>query len=455
MRIHMLKVGTAAVTLALITAGATAVHSNSSTTAVEKAAEADARDAARSLAKGKTDAAVRYAEHAVQLRPQDASYRALLGKAYLAAGRFFSARQAFADTLQLDPSQPGAALNLALVTTATGDFAAAQDVLSTYASAISEADRGLAFALAGNPAAAVEILLPAARALDSTAKTRQNLALAFALAGRWPDARQVALADLSPADADARIVQWAAFARPTAASDQVASLLGVVPIADGGQPAQLALNPSPTRVADAAPVELVAEVPRVETAAVSTPEPEVAAAPAPAPVTIAAPVEAIAAAAIASVNQIVFAERREVVQSLPASPTRLFTPAISTRVRMTRVAAPQLVTPAVATRGDFYVQLGAYDSAAMAKWGWDRARARHAALAGKTPYTMPIGNGLVRVAVGGFARGDADRMCQTIRAKGGACFVRAGAGDRVAGWVRGDVQMASNRGGRVMRLAAR
>lgn len=444
MRNHMLKTGGAAVALALVTIGS-AVHSNSSDTAVTKAAEADARDATRSLAKGKTEAAVGYAEHAVQLRPQDAGYRALLGKAYLAAGRFFSAKQAFADALQLDAGQPGVALNLALATTATGDFAAAQEVLQANAGSISAADRGLAFALAGNPAAAVEILLPAARSTDSDAKTRQNLALAFALAGHWPEARQVALADLSPADVDARMEQWAAFARPTAASDQVASLLNVTPVADSGLPVRLALNASPVQTAAVTPVEPVAE---------EAPAPVVVAAvsePAAAPAAVVAAAETVEAAARPAVSTIVFAERREVVQKLPAA-LRTFTPA----PRLARGGKPAATPVAMtAAKGDFYVQLGAYDSAAMAKWGWDRAKARYASLKGKTPYTMPIGNGLMRVAVGGFARNDAVTMCRSIRAKGGACFVRAAAGDRVASWVNNNVQVAAKSAGRVTRLAAR
>ena len=448
MRNHMLKTGGAAIALALVTVG-TAVHSNSSDTAVTKAAEADARDATRSLAKGKSDAAVRYAEHAVQLRPQDAGYRALLGKAYLAAGRFFSAKQAFADALQLDAGQPGVALNLALATTATGDFAAAQEVLQANAGSISAADRGLAYALAGNPAAAVEILLPAARGTDSDAKTRQNLALAFALAGHWPEARQVALADLSPADVDARIEQWAAFARPTAASDQVASMLGVTPIADSGLPVRLALNAAPVQTAAAAPV--------AEPVAEEAPAPVVVAAvsaPVEAPAAVAAVVaatETVEAAARPAASSVVFAERREVVQKLPVA-LRTFTPAPPVARSGKSAATPVAMT---AAKGDFYVQLGAYDSAAMAKWGWDRAKSRHAALKGKTPYTMPIGNGLTRVAVGGFARNDAVSVCRSIRAKGGACFVRANAGDRVASWVGGNVQVAAKSNGRVMRLASR
>ena len=444
MRNHMLKTGGAAIALALVTIGS-AVHSNSSDTAVTKAAEADARDATRALAKGKAEAAVGYAEHAVQLRPQDAGYRALLGKVYLAAGRFFSAKQAFADALQLDPAQPGAALSLALATTATGDFSAAQEILNANAGSISPADRGLAYALAGNPAAAVEILLPAARGPESDAKTRQNLALAFALAGRWPDARQVALADLSPADADARIEQWAAFARPTAASDQVASLLNVTPVADSGLPVRLALNTaSPVQTAAAAPAAPVAE---------EAPAPVVVAAvsaPVEAPAPVAAPVATVAAAAPA-VSGVVFGERREVVQKLPVAVA-----AVAPAPRVARVAkAPVAPTQVAFAKGDFYVQLGAYDSAAMAKWGWDRAKARHAALKGKTPYTMPIGNGLTRVAVGGFARADAVSVCRSIRAKGGACFVRANAGDRVASWVSGNVQVAAKSAGRVTRLASR
>ncbi len=432
---HFMKAGGAALTLALLSAGV-AVHSNSSTQAIIKAAEGDARDATRALEKGKVDVAVRSAEHAVQLRPQDATYRALLGKAYLAAGRFFSAKQAFADALQLDAGLPGVALNLALATTATGDFAAAQAILQANAGSSAPADRGLAFALAGNPAAAVEILLPAARAADSDAKTRQNLALAFALAGRWPDARQVALTDLSPADVDARIVQWAAFARPAAASDQVAALLGVTPVADSGLPVQLALVSAPGQVAEVAPAEPVADIAQVQAAA------------APAPVV--AVTEVAETAPRPMVGQVVFAERRAVVQPLP--------PQAQSRPAVAAKAAPLARTTAMTTptKGNFMVQLGAYDSADMARWGWNQISKRHAALAGQTPYTMPIGNGLVRVAVGGFARGDADRMCRSIRAKGGICFVRANAGDQVASWARGNVQYASARtSGGNRRAAAR
>lgn len=427
-----LKLGGAALTVALLTA--TAVQSRTAIEATIRQAESDAKAAAAALAKHNPDAAIRLAEHAVALRPQDATYRMLLGKSYLAAGRFVSARQAYADALSLDGGQPGA-LNYALATTATGDFAGAQEILAANAAAIAPADRGLALALAGNPAAGVEILTAAVRLPDASAKIRQNLALAFALAGRWTDARQMALADLSPADADARIVQWAAFSRPAAASDQVASLLGVTAVADDGQPAQLALVSAPTQLAQVAPASAVATAPVV---AAQDWHPDVAlAAVAPAaPVATPAAITTPAVAAASQLGAVTFGDRHEVAQVLPAVSTDVAAPLRAART--TTVVKPMASTP-----GNFYVQLGAYNSVAMAKWGWGKVRAHHAVLAGKTPYTMPIGNGLTRVSVGGLARADANALCRTIRASRGICFVRAGAGDRVASWAPRGTQLAS------------
>lgn len=429
---NFFKAGGAALTLALLTAGATAVQSRSAVEATIKQAEKDAAAAQAALNKRKPQAAVAFAERAVAARPQDATYRALLGKAYLAAGRFFSARQAFADALQLDGGQPGAALNYALATTATGDFAAAQQILQDNAGSIPAVDRGLALALAGNPAGGVEILIAAARSPDVNAKTRQNLALALALAGRWPEARQMALADLSPSDADARIVQWAAFARPAAASDQVASLLGVTPVADHGLPQQLALVSTASVQVAAAPEPQPEAAQQV---AASDWQPDTtAAASADAPVQVAvtefAP-EVAPAAPAPSNGTIQFAERREVVQALPARPA----PA--------RTVAPVRIAATPTAKGNFYVQLGAFRGTDAARIAWTRAKVRHTALAGKSPSTMTAGKGLVRVSVGGFARNDADRLCGAIKSGGGVCFVRANAGDRVANWGAGGNRFAA------------
>ena len=211
------------------------------------------------------------AEAAVGLRPQVASYRMLLGQSYLKAGRFGSAREAFADAMTLEPGNGKAALNLALAEIATGDWAGARKTLDAHTDIIAVSDRGLAMALAGDPAGAVDVLIAATRSPEADAKTRQNLALSLALAGRWRDARSVVAVDVAPGEVDKRILQWAAFARPTSASDQVAALLGVTPVQDPGQPVALALNaPVAPAVAVAkaidafmpkAPVETEAAVP--------------------------------------------------------------------------------------------------------------------------------------------------------------------------------------------------
>ena len=430
------KTGGATLALIALSIGATAVQSHSSAAADLKAADGDARSATAALARHNPDAAIRFAEHAVQLRPQDATYRALLGKAYLAGGRFVSARQAYADALALDAGTPGAALNAALATTATGDFAAAHQILDDNAATIAPADRGLALALAGDPAGGVDVLTNAARGPDVTAKTRQNLALALALAGRWPEARQMALADLSPADADARIVQWAQFARPAAASDQVSSLLGVTPVADDGQPVALALVAAPTAIAAIAPAAPSAPVAVSPTPAAWHPDTPAA--------DTAATVPPIADQAVAATDTaphpsvgIVFAARSEVVQRVPvAAPGAPSAPRAPVRDAVARAA------PNTTVRGSFVVQLGAFRGTDAARTAWSRVRSRHAVLAGKAPSTMPVANGLVRVSVGGFGRSDAVAICQSVRAGGGVCFVRTNLGDRVASWARRGVQVA-------------
>jgi Flp pilus assembly protein TadD len=188
-----------------------------------KAAHRDAEKAARALAT-RDPSAVAYAESAVSQAPRDAGYRMLLGQGYLQAGRFASARDTFADVVDLMPGNGKAALNLALAQIATGDWSAARATLDAHAKDIPAADLGLATALAGNPAGAITILDAAARAPGATAKIRQNLALSYALAGRWDMARIAAAADMSSADLDARMEQWAAFTQPKGAPDQVASL---------------------------------------------------------------------------------------------------------------------------------------------------------------------------------------------------------------------------------------
>lgn len=385
-----------------------------------KAAARKADAAARALARRDTANAVALAEAAVELAPRDAGYRLLLGQSYQQAGRFVSARDSFAEAVQLDPANGKAALNLALAQTATGDWAAARATLATYAAIIPVGDLGLATALAGNPAGAVAILNAAARAPGADAKVRQNLALSYALAGQWNMARVAAAADMSAADLDARLEQWAAFAQPKGAADQVASLLGVTPVADAGRPAALALNgAAPVLPAAAAPVRMAAA---------------------------AAPAEGASPFA-----GVVFAPRKEVVQPLATMLARAEpAPARPMPAPMMRLAAQGMPAARPPERdpatGEWYVQLGAYRNAAVAKTGWTSATRRFAALSDHQPTGTAVAaaqGSLYRLSIGGFSRAQADAMCSRYRARGGACFVRREAGDRMAQWLRSPTQVAS------------
>jgi Flp pilus assembly protein TadD len=374
-----------------------------------KNAADNAEHAGEALAAGDTLKAIGLAEAAVAAMPQNADYRALLGASYLKAGRFTSAHAAYADVLTLAPNNGKAVLNMALAMIAEGQWDEARTLLVANAAAVPASDRGLAIALAGDPAVGIEVLTGAARSPDADAKTRQNLALALALGGRWAEAREVAGVDMTPDAADARMVQWASFAKPVGAADQVSALLGVTPIKDPGQPVALALNA-------AVPVASMAAA---ESAKASVAVAEVA--PVPAPL---------------GAGKVVFGERREVVQAIPAAPARTTVAPGGSRVRA--AAAPR-----GAGKGNWFVQLGAYDSAAVAKDAWGRAQHRFPAFAEQVPTGMAF-KSLYRLSVGGFSRGNANAMCRGYRAKGGSCFVRTGAGDQTASWARpARVQMAA------------
>lgn len=414
-----------------------------------KKGASEAAAARKFLAKRQADKAVQHAEAAVAYDPQNAAHRALLGQAYMLAGRFASAKTALGDSLALDPSNGRVALNYALAQIAQGDWQGARLTLDTHDATIAASDRGLAYALAGDPVKAVAILEPASRAADATAKTRQNYALSLALAGRWQDAKTVAAMDMAPDQVDARIMEWAAFSRPANAYDQVASLLGVRPIEDAGQPAQLALVQSPNVAVAAvetvpAPVDAYmpgapANAEAVATQVSAETGVDVAAA---APAADPAPVVTQIAGTGPSV---VFGPREEVVQAV-ATPVRAVVPA---RVAPVRAAPVRTVAPVrvAYAKGNYFVQLGAYDSAGVARDAWRRAAARVPALNGRTPQGANVttkGGNFYRLSVGGFARNDANALCHTVRATGGNCFVRVQAGDQVASWVRpGGTQMAS------------
>ncbi|RYY40036.1 MAG: SPOR domain-containing protein, partial [Sphingomonadales bacterium] len=410
-----------------------------------KKAASEAGQARKALAKRKAAKAVEHAEAAVANDPQNADYRALLGQAYMLSGRFTSATQALNDALALNPEDGRVALNLALSKIAGGDWAGARSTLETHADHIPAADRGLAMALAGDPVTAVDILMPAARAADANAKTRQNLALSLALAGRWQEARQMASVDVAPDQLDGRIMEWAKFSRPTNAYDQVASLLGVSAVQDAGQPVRLALAQQPgVQLAAVAPAPAVADavdayMPAAPQAAqVEAVEPDVQVAAA-VPTDAEPEVQQVAGTGAS----VVFGPREEIVQSIPA--LLRDTPAqVSAPVRVARATAPAQA----ARSGKYYVQLGAYANAGVARDAWGRQARRVPALASSAPQGAKVSTNagtFYRLSVGGFARNDADSLCRQVRATGGACFVRVAAGDALASWVKPgrDAQLAS------------
>ncbi len=411
-----------------------------------KKAAQEAGAARKAIAKRKAGDAVAHAEAAVANDPQNAEYRALLGQAYLLAGRFASANQALGDALALNPGDGRAALNQVLAKIAGGDWAGARAMLDSHEDTIPAADRGLAFALAGDPVKAIEILGPAARADDATAKTRQNLALALALSGRWSEAKQVASVDVAPDQINARMMQWLSFARPVNAYDQVAALLNVTPVQDAGQPVRLALAQQNVMLA-AATVQPVQIAPAPE--AVDTYMPGVPANAEAVAVEAGVATTAVAAAApavavteanpVAGTNAgVVFGPRAEVVQTVPVAAVRAPAAKVSVSAKAPRLIEKSAVA-AKPARGNFYVQLGAYVNPAVARDAWNRMDDRVAALAGQTPYGAKVstkaGN-FYRLSVGGYDRSGANALCQQIKSSGQTCFVRAGAGDATAAWVK-------------------
>lgn len=409
----------------------------------QKAAAKNAGKATKALSSKKWDKAVRFAEEAVAIDGNDAGYRQLLGNAYLRAGRFQSAAQTFADVLVLQPENGSAALNGALAQIALGKWAEARTLLDTHETTIPAADRGLALALAGDPTRAVDVLTTATRTPQADAKTRQNLALALALAGRWQESRVLIGLDMTPVEADQRIVQWATFAQPTQAYDQVASLLGVKPASDPGQPVAIALNGT-TSVSQPQSAAIDTFMPGQPSMADDTPVQEVAAVPAPAPTITPTP-----ATSQTMVERYAAAQEVRVPMADAAPVETPMLMAAGGDYKRRAAAKPSIkreTFAAAAAKGKWYVQLGAFDNAAVARDGWARALRRLPDIGGYQPAGMTAsvkGNQYYRLSVGGFARADAMALCRSYRVKGGTCFVRAQAGDQLAAWHKRGVEMAS------------
>jgi Flp pilus assembly protein TadD len=412
-------------------------------------------------------AAVNLAERAVENTPSDAGFRALLGNAYFAAGRFASAEAAYLDSLTLFENQPQTVLKLALVQIAQGKNGQAIGLLDAARSVLSASDYGLAIALAGRPDAAVIVLNEAARKSGADGQVRQNLALAYALSGDWTMARVVAAQDVPPDQLDSRIQQWMAMATPGSPSDQVAALTGVTPSADPGQPQRLALRGVPVNealaqlVAPQAQPEvefrpMLAEIPATAPIAYPEPQPGVQMAAA-APVVYYEPAVAEAVQELiqpAPLTEQPTAENAEtkpqvaLADAAPKLPTRFEEapkPAsfvtITDEVRKTAQATRRAPANSSNTanrssapnRSNAVVQLGAYSSPDRVTAAWETLTRRYPVLAEYTPvrarFDGPTGT-VWRLSIKGFAsQQEARQRCSALQSRGASCFVRTVAGD--------------------------
>lgn len=419
-------------TTALVSTALTGCAGKVAPTAAMSAAQAEA-----AIARGKGDKAVAAAEAAVLAAPQDGATRALLGAAYIEAGRFASAAAALSDAMELGDTSGRTVLTYSLTLSALGRYAEAQTVLARHERDLDAADYGLAITLAGSPQQGVEVLSSALKYGENTPKLRQNLAYAFALKGDWRSARLVAAQDLAADQVDARLGEWAQMSLPQMSIQRVAALLGVTAKADSGQPAELALanfrTPNQLAAEDGATDAAPAATPAVAGAAVADNDFELPAADA---IDTEMPASLRMAQAEAAPGPVA-------VSSTPAAPRiALPAPVVERAPARVAVAAPKptakppvAAKPAPAFRaafvrkpGAYSVQLGSYASASGASDAWTRFQKRHPALKGaERVVTRAVVNGKTyyRVAAAGFDRASAAGFCGLVRKGGGGCLAYA------------------------------
>lgn len=401
--------------LVLTTALASAALAGCAGKAAPSAAmSAEAAKAA--LAKGKGEKAVAAAEAAVLAAPRDAETRALLGTAYIEAGRFASAAAVFGEAMQLGDQSARTVLMRSLALSAHGHYAEAQALLAQNESKLERADYGLALTLAGSPQQGIEALSNALRYGENTPKLRQNLAYAFALKGDWRSARLLASQDVTADKIDERLGEWAQLSTPQMAVQRVASLLGVTPRVDNGLPVHLALTNFPTNE------QLAAESATQDAVqAPATPGVALAAAELPAAGGLVGPVDETAPPAVPT-------------DFVPAAPRVLLPQA--TPVRVAEATKPQPAKPSPAFQaafarqpGAYRVQLGSYTSAAAADSAWTQFQKRHPELKGTERLVTRAevnGKTYYRVAAGGFAKASATSFCARVKQGGGGCLAYAG-----------------------------
>jgi hypothetical protein len=259
----------------------------------------------------------------------------------------------------------------------------------------------------------------------------------------------VAAQDIPAGQLNERLQQWMQLAKPTRASDQVASLLGVTPAArDPGQPVRLALVKPGTRLAEAIAQSHPAD-------AGQQLQPEIAYTP-PVSVPVAEPMPELEVAEVApppppppfnpqrvAAGQITvkLPPVREIGEAAPPPPpaeAAFIANYVEPKPRLRRAAAPvqrAVARPAALRQGKSpaVVQLGAFGSPKAVLAAWNAAAGRHAALRAYRPTSarfVTARGPVYRLAVKGFAStGEANALCVALRRRGSSCFVRNQAGD--------------------------
>ena len=402
-------------------------------------ADLSASRAEAALAKGKPQMAVEHAEAAVQAEPRNAAYRAMLGSAYLDAGRFASAETTFNDAMKLGDNSTRTALSLALALDGQGKYEQANALLDDWQKQIAPADLGLAYALSGRPDVGINILAMAIRGGENTVKVRQNLAYAYALAGRWKDARIMASQDVPANLVGDRMEKWAEMVQPEAWQARVAEMVGApTGVADAGQPVRLALANNPgveqlaseaaaaadpkdelaanDRPADAPPPQVAANT---ELPAVAAAAPDVDVASYPAPKTAAPDDFKSAFATIAPSGGSIAQVTQDAIRF--ASQPVVQTAAV-------RQGAATRGTVAHEATGTHLVQLGSFSSEQGARRAWGIYTRRYAEL---RDHQMVISEAIVRgkhywrVSAAGYGLASSRSMCGRVKSSGEGCFAYA------------------------------
>ncbi len=431
-----------------------------------------AERASEALERGRHDRAVRFAEEAVAMAPNDAEYRVLLGQTYLASGRFASAEASFDAARQLGSTHSRVIVGHILSLIANGRNQQALDLIDANAANLPASDFGLALALAGQAERGALVLTDVVRAGDSTPRDRQNLALAYALAGRWLEARLIGGQDIGPARIGERMQQWAAMAQAGDPRQRIAGLIGATISNDPGMPVRLALRSDTAQMAmvtpnDPAPLAMFAPAPPAtgaELVAELLDEAPAESLAAPVPTMVAmqtpiTPVDVPASAGAAlegrEINGIVYVSNpiiqplRGVVAMIAplADPSPAAAPqaaarpvrtagrvsapapaaARATEAAPARAAAAAAPTGPVRTSG-WAVQLGAFDSVGVAQNGWTNQSRRFAQLGGHDGVSVSAtvgGRTVYRLVATGFdSRAEAAATCTAMRRQGSDCFVR-------------------------------